>query len=49
MSGYLGNFMNSYAFEKLPSDSPRNLGNSPDSQAFWIFPRFPGIGRMGFP
>ena len=46
MTGYLGNFMNSYAFEKLPSDSPRNLGNSPDSQTFWIFPRFPGIWEI---
>ena len=25
------------------SDSLRNFGNFPDSQAFWEFPRFPGI------
>jgi len=35
-----------YLKNKLPSDSLRYLGNSPDSQLFGEFPRFRGIWEI---
>ena len=41
IAGHLRNYL--YLKNKLPSDSLRYLGNSPDSKVFGEFSRFPGI------